>query len=160
VQQAISACKRKGLFKDYDDALEAVAKSDEQAKSLQRAIANTKKKGDNETSQSLQDDLKTELKEALLEKKASEGRLTEAAKGFFSLYTDILSEDACFCWDKIVASQVGTAPWTDLSPCKGTSTLKSGGRVSSPFRIVSPSTYWTCSQVTLRNNSASISAMC
>ena len=34
VQQAKSACKRKGLFKDYDDALEALTDSDEQAKSL------------------------------------------------------------------------------------------------------------------------------
>ena len=65
VQQAKSACKRKGLFKDYDDALEAVAKSDEQAKSLRRAIANVNKKGVDEPSQSLQDDLKADLKEAL-----------------------------------------------------------------------------------------------
>ena len=43
VQQAKSACKRKGLFKDYEDALEAESKADEQAKSLQRAIPNTKK---------------------------------------------------------------------------------------------------------------------
>jgi hypothetical protein len=42
VQQAKSECKRKGLFKDYDDGLVAVAKSDEQAKSLQRAITNAK----------------------------------------------------------------------------------------------------------------------
>ncbi len=42
------------------------------------------------------------------------GRLTEAAEGFFSLYANLLSEDARFRWDKIVASQVGTAPWTDL----------------------------------------------
>ena len=114
VQQAKSACKRKGLFKDYDDALEAVAKFDEQAKSLRRTIANAKKKGADETSQASQDDLKAELKEALLEKKAAEGNLTEAAEGFFSLYANLLSEDARFRWDKIVASQVGTAPWTDL----------------------------------------------
>jgi hypothetical protein len=37
VQQAKCTCKRKGLFKDYEDALEAESKSDEQAKSLQRA---------------------------------------------------------------------------------------------------------------------------
>ncbi len=36
VQQAKSACKRKGLFKDYDDALEAFDKFDEQVKSLRR----------------------------------------------------------------------------------------------------------------------------
>ena len=114
VQQAKSACKRKGLFKDYDDALEAVAKFDKQVKSLRRTIANAKKKGADEASQESQDDLKAELKEALLEKRASEGCLTEAAEGFFSLYANLLSEDARFRWDKIVTSQVGTAPWTDL----------------------------------------------
>ncbi len=62
----------------------------------------------------MQDDLKAELKEALLEKKAAEGCLTEAAEGFLSLYVNLLSKDARFRWDKIVASQVGTAPWTDL----------------------------------------------
>ena len=49
-------CKRKGLFKDYEDALEAESKANEQAKSLQRAIANGKKKGANEPSQSSQDE--------------------------------------------------------------------------------------------------------
>jgi hypothetical protein len=34
-----------------------------------------------------------------------------AAKGFFSLYANLLSEDARFFWDKIVSSQVGAAPW-------------------------------------------------
>ncbi len=48
VRQAKSACKRKGLFNDYKDALEAESRSDEQAKSLRRAIANAKKKGANE----------------------------------------------------------------------------------------------------------------
>ena len=56
VQQAKSVCKRKGLFKDYEDALEAESKANEQAKSLQRAIANGKKKGANEPSQSSQDE--------------------------------------------------------------------------------------------------------
>ena len=40
VQQAKSACKRKGLFQDYDDAIEAEKKSVEQLKSLRKAIAN------------------------------------------------------------------------------------------------------------------------
>ncbi len=37
-----------------------------------------------------------------------------SAEGFFSLYMNLLSEDARFCWDKIVSSQVGTGLWTDL----------------------------------------------
>ncbi len=40
VQQAKSACKRKGLFQDYDDAIEAEKKSVEQLKSLRKAITN------------------------------------------------------------------------------------------------------------------------
>jgi hypothetical protein len=40
VQQAKSACKRKGLFHDYNEAIGAKSKSVEQAKSLQKAIAN------------------------------------------------------------------------------------------------------------------------
>ncbi len=44
VQQVKSTCKRKGLFKDYEDALEVESRSNKQAKSLQRAIANAKKK--------------------------------------------------------------------------------------------------------------------
>ena len=81
------------------DPKEAVAKSDKQAKSLQRATTNAKKKGADEPSQSSQDELKAELKEALLEKKAAEGCLTEAAEGFFLLYANLLSEDAHFRWD-------------------------------------------------------------
>ncbi len=73
MQQAKSTCKRKGLFKDYEDALEAESKANAQAKSLRRAIANLKKKGANEPSQSSQNDLKLDLKDALLEKKAAEG---------------------------------------------------------------------------------------
>jgi hypothetical protein len=68
VQQAKSACKRKGLFKDYDDALEAFDKFDpkdydvaleafdkfdEQIKSLRRTITNARKKGADETSLTL-----------------------------------------------------------------------------------------------------------
>ncbi len=40
--------------------------------------------------------------------------MAEAVEGFFLLYANLLSEDARFRWDKIVTSQVGTAPWTDL----------------------------------------------
>ncbi len=39
MQQAKSACKRKGLFQDYDDTIEAESKAMEQVKSFQKAIA-------------------------------------------------------------------------------------------------------------------------
>ncbi len=70
VQQAKSACKRKGLFQDYDDAILAETKSMEQAKSLQKAIANAigpkSKKDAKDPNQSSPDDLKASLKDALL----------------------------------------------------------------------------------------------
>ena len=56
VQQAKSACRRKELFKDYDDALEAESKSIAQVKSLRRAIANAKKMGATEPNPSSQDE--------------------------------------------------------------------------------------------------------
>ena len=37
-----------------------------------------------------------------------------AAEGFFLLYVNLLSKDTRFRWDKIVTSQVGSAPWTNL----------------------------------------------
>jgi sorbitol-specific phosphotransferase system component IIBC len=40
VQQAKSACKRKGLFQDYNDAITAESKAEEQVKNLRKAIAN------------------------------------------------------------------------------------------------------------------------
>jgi hypothetical protein len=60
------------------------------------------------------DDLKASLKDALLEKKVALEAKATAAEGFFSLYANLLSEDARFRWDKIVSSQIGAAPWTDL----------------------------------------------
>ena len=39
VQQAKSACKRKGLFQDYEDAIQAETKSLEQIRSLRKAFA-------------------------------------------------------------------------------------------------------------------------
>jgi hypothetical protein len=88
VQQAKSTCKRKGLFKDYEDALEAESRSDEQAKSFQRAITNAMKKGADKPSQSLQDKLKAALIDALLEKKAAEEAQATSAEGFFLLYAN------------------------------------------------------------------------
>ena len=44
--------------------------------------------------------------------------------------------------------------------CKGTSMPRSGESVSSPFRIVSPSTYWTCSQAMQPSSSATTSVTC
>ena len=62
LQQAKSACKRKGLFQDYDDAILAETKSVEQVKSLQKAIAGAigpkSRKDAKDPNQSSPDDLK------------------------------------------------------------------------------------------------------
>ena len=98
MQQAKSACKRKGLFQDYDDAILAETKSVEQAKSLQKAIASAigpkSRKDAKDPNQSSPDDLKASLKDALLEKKVALEAKAMAAEGFFSLYVNLLSEDA------------------------------------------------------------------
>ena len=66
VQQAKSACKRKGLFQDYEDAIQAETKSLEQIRSLRKAFASAKgpksKKDAEDPNQSPPDDLKTASK--------------------------------------------------------------------------------------------------
>jgi hypothetical protein len=118
VQQAKSACKRKGLFQDYNDAVEVELKAVEQVKSLRKVIANAigpkSRKDAKDPNQSSPDELKASLKEALLEKKTALEAKATAAEGFFLLYANLLSKDARFRWDKIVTSQIGVAPWTDL----------------------------------------------
>ncbi len=90
----------------------------EQAKSLQKAIANAiepkSKKDAKDPNQSSLDVSKASLKDALLEKKVAIEAKAMAAEGFFLLYVNLLSKDARFRWDKIVSSQVGAAPWTNL----------------------------------------------
>ena len=77
----------------------------EQAKSLQKAIANTigpkSRKDAKDLNQSLPDNLKASLKDSFLEKKVGLEAQATATEGFF-----FLSKDAQFCWDKIVSSQV------------------------------------------------------
>jgi hypothetical protein len=83
----------------------------EQTKNLQKAIANAigpkSRKDAKDPNQSSPDDLKTSLKDALLEKKVILEAKAMAAKSFFSLNANPLSKNARFCWDKIVSSQVG-----------------------------------------------------
>ena len=103
----------------------------EQAKSLRKAIASAigpkSRKDAEDPNQSSPDDLKANLKDALLEKKKAIEAKATAAEGFFSLYGNLLSEDA-----------------RSEQPCgptyKGMNTKRSARRVWNPFRIASPST--------------------
>ena len=47
-------------------------------------------------------------------KKAAQAKRNLAAGQFFMFYANLLSKDARYQWDKIVASQDDTAPWTDV----------------------------------------------
>jgi hypothetical protein len=42
------------------------------------------------------------------------GKRKDAAKGFFSLYANLLSVEARIAWDKIVSHQIGVTPWTNF----------------------------------------------
>ncbi len=108
MQQARSACKRKGLFQDYNDAIEVELEATEEAKNFREAITNAnvigpKSKMDvKNPDQLLKDYLKASLKDAFLEQKEAQEAHAMAAEGFFLLYVNLLSKDARFCWDKIV----------------------------------------------------------
>ncbi len=100
------------------NAIGVELKAIEQAKSLQKAIANAigpkSKKDAKDPNQLSPDELKASLKDALLEKKMTLEAKAPATEGFFLLYSNLLSEDARFRWDKIVSGQVGATPWTNL----------------------------------------------
>ena len=159
VRETLSACKRKGYFSKYQEALDAIVKCDETIALIKSTIAETapatpvqgasnkkpkkKKKtsdeapaldagaeeaavpvddaalktgtaGTEEAEQPQLSQLDLGLKRARLAKKVAERTKVTAAGNFFSLYANLLSEDARFQWDKIVTSQVDTAPWIDV----------------------------------------------
>ncbi len=112
VNLAINACTRKGLFREYEDFSEEAADATEQVATLKDDL-NDARKAAKLSAEEL------EIKRALL--KSEQKRLDEALEGaksaaeqIFSLYANLLSEDARFIWDKIVQSQVDCIPWTDL----------------------------------------------
>ena len=158
VREAISACKRKGYFDKYHDAVDVIATSDTAIKLLRRAAKRAdapanppadstppapkkKKKSKEATAQAevVEDDTALDDEESLgtdatdqeavlptggnvseelarvrADKKAAQAKRNLAAGQFFTFYANLLSEDARYQWDKIVASQVDTAPWTDV----------------------------------------------
>ncbi len=111
VKQGIHACDCMGLFSDYETARENRLKSkdlyDAATEDLQTAVT----AGVNVT---IIDDLKLVKKGHSIDLKGYEKDRVEAAEGFFSLYTNLLSVEAHTHWDKIVDRQIGVAPWTDL----------------------------------------------
>ncbi len=98
LQQAKRACKRKGLLKDYNDAIEAKSEVADNAKNFREVIASTtgpKSKEDTAApNQPSLDELKASLKEALQIQKEAQEAQAMAAEGFFLLYANLLSKDA------------------------------------------------------------------
>ncbi len=98
MQQEKSTCKWKGLFQDYDDAIEAESEAADNAKNFWEAIANAtgpkSKKDATAPNQPLLDELKVSIKEALLVQKKAQEAQAMATEGFFLLYANFLSEDA------------------------------------------------------------------
>ena len=116
VQTAVNACKRKGLFTDFRVASEDVGEANEQVLTFLEAIAKAKKDAGKKKAEVIEPpaDLELSLKGARAKLAAARKKQKTAAEGFFSLYANLLTEDARYHWDKIVSSQCDTYPWTDL----------------------------------------------
>ena len=97
VQQAKSACKRKVLFQDYNNAIEAELEAMDDPKNFREVNASTigpKSKEDTAApNQPSLDELKASLKEALQIQKEAQEAQAMAAEGFFLLYANLLSKD-------------------------------------------------------------------
>ena len=55
-----------------------------------------------------------ELEQACLDKKAAQDKHNLSAGQFFTFYVNLLSKDAWCQLDKVVSSQLNTAPWTNV----------------------------------------------
>jgi hypothetical protein len=161
MQQAKSTCKRKGLFQDYDNAIEAESEAVEEAKNFQEASANINtigpkhKKDAKDPDQPSKDDLKASLRDAFKNR-----RRPKRPRPW------LLKVSSCFM--QTFSAQMPDSTGTRLSPVKseqprrltfkGMNTRKSMARICSPFRIASPSISLTCSPAMQPNSSASTSA--
>ena len=114
VQQALSACRRKGFFAAYDDAEDAESNLQDQRRVLRTAIANQKEaKGKSSTPEESERkaalvEISAKLKKAQTEKRA-------VAEEIFSLYGNLLGEESKFQWEQIVSKQIDCHPWYDLN---------------------------------------------
>ena len=117
VQTAVNACKRKGLFSDYHTATEEVRAANEAVITYLEVIAKAKKTPGKSKKAEEPDppaDAEKSLKDSRAKLAVARAEQKAAAEGFFSQYANLLTEDARYHWDKIVASQCDTYPWTDL----------------------------------------------
>jgi hypothetical protein len=115
VQTAVNACKRKGLFSDYNAASNDVCAANEAVVTYQEVIAKAKpgkaKKAEETNPPATAEE---SLKDASAKLAVARADQKTAAEGFFLQYANLLTEDARYHWEKIVTSQSYTYPWTDL----------------------------------------------
>ena len=134
VQTAQNACRRKGLFSDYEAASTDVAAATEAVTNCHSLIAKarvttvekaradaTDPKAQPKVGKSKRADdpdpladLQENLKGARAKLASAKVKQKTAAEGFFLLYANLLSEDARYHWEKIVKEQCETYPWTNL----------------------------------------------
>ena len=101
VQEVLSFCAEQALEK-------ANMKSDNIEDKLERALK------DPTTSKDHKEKLvKAQENAASIETNALE-LLCKQGKRFFALYKTFLGDNACARWKRIVTTQIGVPPWTDL----------------------------------------------
>jgi hypothetical protein len=128
VQTAVSACKRKGLFSDFEVATDDVVNLNEKLATYREVLATAKagkKKGSTVEPPA---DVEESVQDALAALAVAREEQLTAAEGFFSQYANLLTEDARYHWDKIVESQCDTAPWVDLQGKEHPRARKKGRR--------------------------------
>jgi len=114
VQTAVNACKRKGLFSEFDDATDDVIELNKNIATYREVIATAKAGKKKGSTVDPPTDVEKSLKDCIAALAVAREEQVTAAEGFFSLYGNLLTEDARYHWDKIVESQCDTAPWIDL----------------------------------------------
>ncbi len=90
MQTAVSACKRKGLFSDFDDAIAKVVDLNEKLATYREVIAKAKTGKKKETTVEPMADVEESVKDALAESAVAREEQLTAAEGFFSQYANLL----------------------------------------------------------------------
>jgi hypothetical protein len=140
VGSAQEAIKKKGYFKSFEDHSKTYADKRKKVKELKDQLvalreasatpaetsgqAGTSKKSKDpkettveaskEGSAALRATIKAELKQALEAVEEATMKRDKAAEDMFQLYTNLLSVDTRYVWNKIVQGQTNANPYTDL----------------------------------------------
>ena len=117
MQTAVNACKRKGLFSDYNVASNDVLAANEAVVTYLEVIAKVKAKPGKVKKAEETDPPATaeeSLKGACAKLAIARADQKTAAEGFFLQYMNLLTKDARYHWEKIFMSQCNTYTWTYL----------------------------------------------